>query len=230
MKVDGNESRWGSDYAIEVRSIKGNQLIARFTLPKFTQDPKIRFARVCTSKISAPGDRAFAPFRFPFATSPFPQLLLLTIKLRGSKNVDKNADISFVVLTEVFNQTREQVASWPNKEVPWDVWGPANTRVFKNEPIRFEAYMHKVCTRDSILDFNPVDIARDLCRSQIDGICAQPTILTDIFAEEVLSFLPFRRTKHLLGPVPGDETELHPILAEPLIGMESDRNRISAFI
>jgi hypothetical protein len=229
MAIDDGQCQERVDYAIEVRTIKGNQLIARFALPSLTRHPEARLTSFQTSRIAAPRNNTLIPLSSPFATPSSPQLLLLKFVLWWRTVSDGDAsDVTFVVLTKPFCHI---AASNANKEVPWDVWGPPNTRIFDNERISTDAYMHKVCTEDSILDFNPIDISRDICKGQTYGIHTEPTTLSDsIFTREVSSFLPYRRTKHRAEPGPADYPGSFPILAEPLLRVLPVNFRTRAFI
>jgi len=202
-------------YSIEVRSLKDNQLVAKFALPGFAPCHSVFNFYLCTSRISCPGKCGFAPLSFPFATPPFPQLMLLTFLLQGRAGT-ADEDIHFVMLTDPFYQSAEQAATYPNKEIPWEAWGPSNTRIFNyEEKIHIDAFMYKVYSEGCILDFNPIDISRDLCRGETDGIFTKESVFGPqfVFNGQVTSRLAYRRTKLNLEVNPNE----HPILGDPLI-------------
>jgi hypothetical protein len=109
----------------------------------------------------------------------------------------------------------------------WSSWGPPITRWIKHgvgyPSLGLKPYAYRVGTPGRILDFNPLDIARDLCRqkntptrslpSLLSGrvqnvphddeqppsrIVTQPTIIfsDERFREDVISSLPYRETMY----------------------------------
>jgi hypothetical protein len=101
---------------------------------------------------------------------------------------------------------------------PWSTWGECNSRWFKDVgaglilPTR--PYGYRISRPSRVLDFNPYDIARDLCRqeytpssaynSEDEGGCShivtESTIILsdDPFEENIVSSLPYRETLYEL--------------------------------
>ncbi|KAF9653497.1 hypothetical protein BDM02DRAFT_1549672 [Thelephora ganbajun] len=114
----------------------------------------------------------------------------------------------------------------------WDEWGPPNTRWIKDPLGRLmptvRPYGYRIGFADRILDFNPYEVGRDICRGnsanpnnlaswtsedQCDGmvdphsvgslesrIVQEPTVLftSEVVRQDIVSSLPYRETPCLL--------------------------------
>ena len=110
----------------------------------------------------------------------------------------------------------------------WDKWGPPNTRWIKDPLGRFattvQPYGYRIGFADRILDFNPCEVGRDMCRGSFsdpnnptswkseddyDGmvnprnirnrksrIVQEPTVIfnSHVFRQNIVSSLPYRET------------------------------------
>lgn len=114
----------------------------------------------------------------------------------------------------------------------WDEWGPPNTRWIKDPLSRltpvFQPHGYRIGLADRILDFNPCEVGRDICRSssanpknltsrtsqESDGvvhprnmetpksnIIREPTVIStsEVVRQDIYSSLPYRETSCLLG-------------------------------
>jgi len=103
----------------------------------------------------------------------------------------------------------------------WDEWGPSNTRWVKDPLARWvttiQPYGYRVGFVDRILDFNPCEVGRDICRSNLANsnnlasweheyngnitnprsrIIWEPTVIStgQVFRQNIVSSLPYRET------------------------------------
>jgi len=108
----------------------------------------------------------------------------------------------------------------------WDEWGPSNTRWVKDPLGRWvttiQPYGYRIGFVDRILDFNPYEVGRDICRGSLansnnlvswegeyDGnitnpksrIIREPTVIFtgQVFRQNIVSSLPYRETSCPLG-------------------------------
>ena len=89
----------------------------------------------------------------------------------------------------------------------WDEWGPTNTRWIKDPLGRLtptiRPYGYRVGFVDRILDFNPCEVARDICHGSSVGvenlssrIVREPTVIftSEAVRQNIVSSLPYRET------------------------------------
>jgi len=106
----------------------------------------------------------------------------------------------------------------------WDDWGPPNTRWIKDPLSRlapsFQPYGYRIGFADRILDFNPCEVGRDICRGNLDNqinlhsgaseethgitryrgvksrIVREPTVISpsEAVRQDIFSSLPYRET------------------------------------
>jgi len=105
--------------------------------------------------------------------------------------------------------------------VDWKDWGPSHTRCFldlnisttgnefEEESAFAKVSYNRLLTASDVLDFNQLDIARDLCRGQTEGIVCEASSIPSpsddradfgVFVEPVVSQLPYRKTPHRIQP------------------------------
>jgi len=84
---------------------------------------------------------------------------------------------------------------------------------------------------DTILDFNPVDIARDLCKGQKEGIFTSDTTVRKGFFqdEEVKGSLSYKVVKQRPPHAQYNEWRFHRILGDTLVHV-SNTGDIRAFV
>jgi len=189
--------------ALQVRMIEGDQLIATYNLPAFAPQ-LVLGVTLCRSEMTSKieSDTTF-PFQAPFTSPPYPKLLLFHFMLVGGPDSTPGAyAFHMVVLSTCFFPTPEQLKPWPNNTIPWSVWGEHNSRIFLKTEFGPSVHMHRICTSDSVMDFNPIDIARDLCLGNEEDIWNQATIIPKVrglFKEDVTTRLPFRVGRHRIS-------------------------------
>jgi hypothetical protein len=89
----------------------------------------------------------------------------------------------------------------------WDEWGPPNTRWIRDPLSRLtptiRPYGYRVGFADRILDFNPCEVCRDICRDGVtlvddprSRIVQEPTIIftSEVVRQDIVSSLPYRDT------------------------------------
>jgi hypothetical protein len=207
---------------IQVRMLEGNQLVANYELPPFAWTiAAVTCSAEATSKLD--GDSTF-PFQSPFISAPCPKLLLFNIKLTKGPSLD------LVVLSTCFFPTPDQFGTSPDKTIPWSAWGPQNTRLFVDGGFGPSVHMYRICTADSVMDFNPIDIARDICLGNEEYIQQEATILPkamDLFEEDVITRLPYRLVKHR---IPSDEFSRATIGLDDCIFVLEEGKRVHSFL
>ena len=108
----------------------------------------------------------------------------------------------------------------------WDEWGPPNTRWIKDPLSRLaptiQPYGYRIGFADRILDFNPCEVGRDMCRGSLASralegrsggvvgphnakspksrIVREPTVVftSEVIRQDIVSSLPYRETLCLL--------------------------------
>ena len=101
----------------------------------------------------------------------------------------------------------------------WDEWGPANTRWIKDPLGRLtptlRPYGYRVGLLDYILDFNPHEVGRDICRdgsvdeeSPKSRVVREPSIVfaSKVVRQNIVSSLPYRVTSCTLENMPSKNT------------------------
>ena len=135
------------------------------------------------------------------------------------------------VLPDVLLRARKGQDGRPSTHA-WDEWGSANTRWIK-DPLgslapTLQPYGYRIGFADRVLDFNPCEVGRDMCRSsfanpdpwtseEYDGmisphdienpksrIVREPTIIltSQVFRQDIVSSLPYRETSCPLENMP----------------------------
>ena len=124
------------------------------------------------------------------------------------------------VLSDVLLHARKGQDGKPSIHT-WDEWGPSNTRWVKDPLGRsvttIQPYGYRIGFVDRILDFNPCEVGRDICRGSLahsnylaswedeyDGnienlrsrIVREPTVIftSQVFRQNIVSSLPYRET------------------------------------
>ncbi|KZT36721.1 hypothetical protein SISSUDRAFT_1034618 [Sistotremastrum suecicum HHB10207 ss-3] len=107
--------------------------------------------------------------KFPQASLPFmlpghPQILVFSLSLQARHHpFDPPKHFTFVCLRDFFIKSIQNAPS--TDIVEWDTWGPRNTRFFgQGLPLHQRRNMHgyRLALPHMIMDFNSVDMARDL--------------------------------------------------------------------
>lgn len=152
------------------------------------------------------------------------------IKSSGARN-EKMKIFTIVIGPDVISTLAE--APRESNILEWKDWGPLNTRCFFNlygrefpeEVCGVNIYHNRFNSGGNILDFNQLDIARDLARGEeVEGIVNEPTTIPSdssnvselgIFLEPVVSSLPYRNI-----PIPLEIGSPHPLLFKSRTIME----------
>jgi hypothetical protein len=177
------------------------QTIASFMLPSLARS--IEEAYRCVELASTLGSDSFMPYQSPFISPPYPKLLLFKIF------DDEGNIVDIVILNALFLSCRLQFERFPDSIVPWESWGPSNTRCFL-EPLDYSVHMYRVCSSEFMMDFNPIDISRGLCLGGDKVIWTEDTVIPEseeTFEETLSTSLPFRMVKHRI-PTNASDTHL----------------------
>ncbi len=114
--------------------------------------------------------------------------------------------LTFVTPQSICFPTPEQIGlqksdpSSKTADVPWHLWGPANSRWFKLwEFNKWSRNVHgfKFISPERVYDFNQLSISRDIAYGQTEGFVHHPTIIPaaeEIFDSDLVSSLPYRTT------------------------------------
>jgi len=183
-------------HAIQVRTLESDALLATYWLPSLasTQKLVIVFGRV--DSISTQSSDSTAPHRSPFISLPHPRLILFHFIIN---DYTKITHLHLVALVKTFLRPPKHLKQFADNIIPWAAWGPTNTRCFFDCHMGVSTHMYRIYTEDQILDFNPVDIARDKCRGNVRTIRDTTTVISKsegLLVEDVISGLPFRAVDH----------------------------------
>jgi hypothetical protein len=180
---------------IRICSVPEDELVATYLLPAQALGWTEFLVHARTSKCSFLTSDSFTPLQTPFASSPDPKLWLLHIEFICPE-FQVTSKFNFIIQMKCFFPDPESLSQWPDKIVPWNGWGIKHTRVFKGD-MQFNLHSYRISTEDAILDFNPLSIARDICRGHKEGIFTQPDVISDeVFREPFEVALLYRRVFH----------------------------------
>lgn len=112
----------------------------------------------------------------PFNGTPHPLLLLFEFTVtKGNWDINRR-EATMVLMPSLLRDMIRAKGEMPNQLFEWNDWGPSSTRILENiEPSSVCQYRLLMQTqeRSAIIDFNPVDIARDLRRGRDTNIISE---------------------------------------------------------
>jgi hypothetical protein len=170
-----------------------------------------------TSETSSNGVDSFVPYRMPFLPTGGIGIVVYHFRLIALCPATKTFTI--VIGPDIIPGLAETPRD--SNVLEWKDWGPSNTRCFfdlaisaggfefENESTANKIRHNRFLTTTDILDFNQLDIARDLARGEREGIVSEPSAFPSdssgvsdlgVFFEPVVSTLPYRKVPHNIKP------------------------------
>lgn len=201
-----------SELCLIVGQVGSSNTIALLSLPEMYDDWHIEEVH-CSNNgpwSSRTGD--YMPYKCPFLPADERGILVFCFVLRALRPATKN--LTMVIGHDFLASLYELPAS--TEIIRWEDWGPANTRCFVDIHLSEDgfalsthkhAHHNRLMTKMDIYDFNPLQLARDLCHGDSEGVESEPSIIPDynelpevkhtgLFIEPVVSSLPYRRIPH----------------------------------
>jgi hypothetical protein len=202
-----------SELHIHVGAFGRKQPAVLFELPELYDDWHIENVMCYSRESSSMGRGTFAPYKKPFGPSFQDELIIFHFQIKSLRPSTRKFTI--IIEPGVMVSFARNARDCP--VIPWKDWGVKHTRCFldmdldirrqefNEENAYVKVYQQRLMTAMDILDFNQLDIARDLSRGRPEGIIHEASFIpsptnegTDlgIFTETVVSQLPYRKTPH----------------------------------
>ena len=139
---------------------------------------KLNAIKCCAEEVSSLDGKSYVPIQGPSASNPVCKLLVFRVWICNERDSETYRDFYIIVPTERLFFISMKLKKSPDEIVPWTEWGPPNARCLMGDTIYELGGVHvfRACTQKYILDFNQVDIARDLSRGLKENIITEPTI------------------------------------------------------
>jgi hypothetical protein len=201
---------WTNEIFLEVCEFQDGQLdrqpIIKYALPVFTRDARFDGIRAVLGTVSQFDPSIGIPHTLPFLQPPCREILVFEFSFSSIMSTWRKTLVLVVPQTICF-PTPEQIGLQTQQSstpvpIPWDLWGPSNSRWFDTSQMPISKWSrnvhgYRLVTPNRVYDFNQLSIARDIARGQTESIIAQPTMLpvaNGIFNCDVVSSLPYRFT------------------------------------
>jgi hypothetical protein len=190
-----------TEVVLEIRTLD-HRLLAAYQLPPMLAETSFVQEFVITAEVpSQMGRDSFTPLQSLLLPCSPPHILVLVYEAMGPDGVSLLPITMVILLSALLKGVSSSFVPTKVNYKPWESWGYKGTRCFCYTEIGpsidgYRVFLH-LDEKNSVLDFNPLSIARDISRGEAQGIVTEATVIHNggVLLDDIQTGLPYRLTR-----------------------------------